>query len=316
MLSPTRPTALQIVLNGAAGNRDDDGVLAALAQVLGGAGREFALHRAPQPAALPATAARAAEAAGPGGTVVAVGGDGTLNTVAGVVHEREAVLGLVPRGTFNLFARAHGIPLEPGPAVQLLLHGQPQPVPVGRVNGRLFLVNASVGAYPELLQDREAWKSRWGRNRLVALGAGFASLLHEHRRLVMTLQADGHPPRERRISTLFVGQNALQLERLGVPEAAAVGAQPADGGAPRLGALVLRAVRPGELLWLALRGALGRLGEAEDLDHFACRQLTVRVRWRARVPVSVDGEVMPLATPLAFSVDERPLRLIRGADDR
>lgn len=315
MLSPARPTAMQIVLNGAAGNRDDEGVLSALAQVLGGAGREFALHRAPQPSALPATAAQAADAAGPGGTVVAVGGDGTLNTVAGVVHERAAVLGLVPRGTFNLFARTHGIPLEPGPAAQLLLHGRAQPVPVARVNGRLFLVNASVGLYPELLQDREAWKARWGRNRLVALGAGLASLLHEHRRLVMSLQVDGAAPRERRVGTLFVSQNALQLERLGLPEAADVGPQPEDGE-PRLGAMVLRSVRPGELLWLALRGAVGRLGEADNVDHFACRRLSARVRWRSRVSVSVDGEVTRLATPLAFAIDERPLWLIRGADGR
>ena len=40
------------------------------------------------------------------------------------------------------------------------------------LNGRAFLVNASVGLYPKLLQDREAFKQQYGRNRVVAMWAG------------------------------------------------------------------------------------------------------------------------------------------------
>ena len=37
------------------------------------------------------------------------------------------------------------------------------PVQVAAVNERIFLVNASVGLYPGLLEDREAYKARFGR---------------------------------------------------------------------------------------------------------------------------------------------------------
>ena len=302
---------LHVVMNGAAGNQDDDAVLAALQQVLGEAGRAYELHRASRPSALADTAWTAADRAGSDGVVVAVGGDGTINTVDGVLLGSRVVLGLVPRGTFNYVARTHGIPLEPAAAVRLLLRGRAHAVQVGQLNGHPFLVNASVGLYPELLQDREAFKKRFGRTRLVALGAALRSMMRVHPRLALHIQADGQAPRQLTVSTLFVGNNPLQLEALGLPEAEQV-------GRTALAALALRAFKPGELLWLALRGALGRLGEAEDLTHFNCQQLSVRplLPLQRRLKVALDGEVMRLPPPLAFAVDARPLWLIKpGTED-
>ena len=53
----------------------------------------------------------------------------------------------------------------------------PKPVQVAGVNDRVFLVNASLGLYPDLLEDREAYKARFGRSRWVAFVAGCATLL-------------------------------------------------------------------------------------------------------------------------------------------
>lgn len=306
----------QVVLNGAAGNQADEPVLQAIAAVLGAAGRPFELHRAARPERLAETARSAVAAAGDGGQVVAVGGDGTLNTVAAAVLGQPVTLGIVPRGTFNYMARAHGIPLDPLEAARVLVHGEAVAVTVGQVNGEPFLVNASVGLYPELLRDREAFKARHGRTRLVALGAALRTLLREHPRLDLEIQADGHAARTVRVSTLFIGNNALQLADLGLPEAQAVGDGPPQTGA--LAALALRAFRPGELLWLALRGALGQLGEARDLSHFAFRSLSVQPRgrpWRRGVEVAMDGEVRRLQGPLRFAVDERPLWLVKPRPD-
>ncbi|HSN80882.1 MAG TPA: diacylglycerol kinase family protein, partial [Rhodoferax sp.] len=71
-------------------------------------------------------------------------GDGTLNTVAQAAHAVGCAMGVVPQGTFNYFARTHGIPVDPREAVRLLLHAAPQPVQVDGVNDRVFLVNASL----------------------------------------------------------------------------------------------------------------------------------------------------------------------------
>ena len=55
-------------------------------------------------------------------------------------------------------------------------------VQVGLVNERAFLVNASLGLYPQLMQDREEYKRQYGRYRPVALWSGLMTLLREHRR--------------------------------------------------------------------------------------------------------------------------------------
>ena len=296
---------LHFVLNGLAGNQDDAAVRQAIIDVLGPARRNFEMHVAPEPAQLGHFAARAVALAGPEGVVVAVGGDGTINTVAAAVLGSRVPLGLLPRGTFNYTARSHGIPLELEPALRLLLHGRAQPVQVGSLNDMPFLVNASLGLYPQLLLDREDFKKRFGRTRLVALWAALRSTLRPHPKLELRIASDAISARTLQVSTLFVGNNPLQLESLGLPEAE-------RAGSTGLAALALRAFRPGELLWLGLRGAFGRLGDADDLTHFAFRELTVVPRHaRQSLQVALDGEVTRLRPPLIFKVDPRPLWLIR-----
>ena len=63
--------------------------------------------------------------------VVAVGGDGTLNTVAQAAHAVGCAMGVVPQGTFNYFARTHGIPTDPAEAARLLLRWAPAASPGG-----------------------------------------------------------------------------------------------------------------------------------------------------------------------------------------
>jgi diacylglycerol kinase family enzyme len=65
----------------------------------------------------------------------------------------------------------------------LLLRASPAPVQVAGINDRVFLVNASLGLYPDLLEDREAYKARFGRSRWVAFVAGCATLLRAQRKL-------------------------------------------------------------------------------------------------------------------------------------
>ena len=101
----------------------------------------------------------AATAFGQRGAVVAVGGDGTVNAVAQAAHAQVCAMGVLPQGTFNYFARTHGIPVDAPQALHTLLTCAPMPVLVGLFNDHVFLVNASLGLYPELLQDREAYKN-------------------------------------------------------------------------------------------------------------------------------------------------------------
>ena len=254
--APQATGPLFVVFNLGSGAGDAEGARLAIEQACASAGRQLHLLGVDDPRRL-ATIARDAvqRAQAVQGVVVAAGGDGTLNAVAQAVLGSGCAFGVLPQGTFNYFGRSHGIPQDTAMAMQLLLHAPVQPVQVGLVNDRVFLVNASVGLYPRLLEEREGWKSRFGRSRLVAFGAGAATLLRGYRSLRLQIEVQGQTRRVR-TPTLFVGNNPLQLEQLGFPQAQDV----AQGA---LAAIALRPVSRWSMLKLLLRGALGRLGDAD-----------------------------------------------------
>ena len=303
---------LVFIINGASGHRDADEKRAVIEGALTAAGRAGELLFA-QPNELPQVAREAAaKAIATRSAVVAVGGDGTINAVAQAAHAAGCAMGVLPQGTFNYFARTHGIPDDPAEAMQALLRAQPVPVQVGLINERVFLVNASVGLYPDLLQDREVYKARFGRSRLVAFGAACVTLLRQHRQLRLQIEQGG-VVREVRTPTLFVGNNRLQLEQVGLQVGADAG-RALDAGS--IAAVMLRPIGTAAMFSLLLHGALGRLGEAEDVEAFAFHRMLVSPSLkpgRHKVKVAFDGEVSWLPSPLEFKVAEQPLFLLKPA---
>ena len=307
MLPTVDPKArLLFIINAGSGSTAPEDKRAAIEASLAEAGREGELRfvgpaelaRAAEEAALTALHSRSA--------VVAVGGDGTINVVARAAHSRGCAMGVVAQGTFNYFARAHGLPEEAAEAMRVLLQGTPVPVQVGVVNEHLFLVNASVGLYPEMIKDREAYTARFGRHRLVVLFASASTLLRSYRPLRLRIQCEG-TLREITTPTLFVCNNRIQLERLGLREA-----KPLDDG--RVAAVMLKPVGTLAMLGLMLRGALGTLGEADTIESFEFTQMQVRPRLllgRHSIRVAMDGEISRLRVPLDIGCSQRPLFLIK-----
>ncbi len=160
--------------------------------------------------------------------------------------------GVIPQGTFNYFGRTHGISSDAAEAARGLLSARVHPVQVGLVNGNVFLVNASLGLYPQSLEDREEQKQRHGRHRLVAAWAGLVTIFRDYQPMLIKLEHEGRT-HELRTLTLFVGNNRLQLEQIGIDESGVV----EDG---KLAAIVLAPVSTATLLGLVARGAMGKLG--------------------------------------------------------
>ncbi|WP_456407503.1 diacylglycerol/lipid kinase family protein [Caldithrix abyssi] len=77
--------------------------------------------------------------------VVAVGGDGTMNEVASSLVGTETVLGIIPRGSGNGYARSLKIPLKVKQAIRVLQYGQVKQVDVGKINEFYFFGVAGVG---------------------------------------------------------------------------------------------------------------------------------------------------------------------------
>ncbi|MDB5912312.1 MAG: hypothetical protein JWP22_987 [Ramlibacter sp.] len=297
---PVEPE-LFIVLNMGSGAARKDEVRQAIERELTQASRRYRFVPIAAGQIVQACREAARLASEHGGIVVAAGGDGTLNCAAQAALANDCPLGIIAQGTFNLFARELGLPLEAAEATRMLLRARPEPVQVGWVNQRTFLVNASVGLYPKLLADREEVKHRFGRRRWIAMLAALKTMVQWHRRLLLDVELDGQL-KQVRAASIFVGNNRLQLRRVGIPDE--VVEQIGDG---RLAAVVMHSARLGAKLRALFDALLGRLGSQEAVDSFTLRTLTVGARRGRRITVATDGEVVQMQLPVRFTVAPRPL---------
>jgi YegS/Rv2252/BmrU family lipid kinase len=87
--------------------------------------------------------ARAAIAAGE--AAVALGGDGLIGAIAGVLEDPLGVLGVLPGGRGNDFARVAGIPLDAEAACDVIANGVARPVDLGLAGEHPYIGIASLG---------------------------------------------------------------------------------------------------------------------------------------------------------------------------
>jgi len=85
------------------------------------------------------------------GTVIAAGGDGTINEVATALaslpEASRPVLGLIPLGTANDFATSAGIPADMENALRLAIIGKATAIDLARVNGDRYFINMATGGF-------------------------------------------------------------------------------------------------------------------------------------------------------------------------
>ncbi len=133
----------------------------------------------------------AASAAAAGEIAVAFGGDGLVGAVAGALRGTGGVLGVLPGGRGNDFARVLGIPLEPGPACGVLARGVERELDLGEADGHVFIGIASCGFDSEA--NRIANETRIVRGNLVYTYGALRALL-SWRPATFTVTLDDRDP--------------------------------------------------------------------------------------------------------------------------
>lgn len=78
-------------------------------------------------------------------TVVACGGDGTVNQVASVIAKSNMALGIFPLGSGNGLARSNRIPLDPLQALKVIERGTTNKIDGALINGKAFFCTAGIG---------------------------------------------------------------------------------------------------------------------------------------------------------------------------
>lgn len=110
-----------------------------------------------------------------GETVVALGGDGLIRALASVLRNTSGVLGVLPGGRGNDFARVLGIPHDPVAACAVLAHGTVVALDLGQAGSESFVSIASCGY--DSTANRIANETRLIRGDLVYTYAGLRALL-------------------------------------------------------------------------------------------------------------------------------------------
>jgi len=133
----------RILVNPVSGGGSAPAAVARVEQLLVAAGAEVTVEPSTSAEQSRASVARAVPA---GEVVVAAGGDGMLASLAGAVVSAGGVLGIVPSGRGNDFARMLRIDGDPEKLAHCLLEGDPTPVDVieTRPAGRQRAADATV----------------------------------------------------------------------------------------------------------------------------------------------------------------------------
>jgi YegS/Rv2252/BmrU family lipid kinase len=240
-------------------------------------------------------AARFAAAGEP--VLIAAGGDGTLNEVVNGLAGSRTVLGVLPAGTMNVFAREMGIPFDSlERAFQVIERGFIQEVDLFEANGAPFVQMAGVGFDAKVIEET-TWEAKKRLGPLAYLLAGMKVLGETPPKLEVILP-DGR--REEGVAVL-AGNGALY----GGPFKFFRNANNHDS---KLDVLVYK--EAGYRIVLdSLRGlAFGGIDLMASTSYFQAREFVVKSA--GEVPVEVDGEWLGRFSEIRFAESANRLRVI------
>jgi len=233
--------------------------------------------------------------------LVVGGGDGSISAAASALIGTKTVLGVLPLGTLNHFARDLGIPDDLAGVAKLIASGKSREVDVAEMNDRVFINNSAIGLYPLMVIDRDLQRVRLGRSkRLAMIVASLRTLARfNHQRLTLRIN-----DQEARIDTplLFVGNNEYRTDI-----AAAGRCESIEDGV--LSVYVMRKKTRRGLIAASLRALFNR-SRADDMVRIeGVERLCVSSRKR-QLAVSLDGEVVRAVLPLEYQIRKKALRVI------
>jgi YegS/Rv2252/BmrU family lipid kinase len=227
--------------------------------------------------------------------IVVAGGDGSLHAVIAALYRRHdlagAVVGLLPMGTGNDFARTLEIPLDPDEAAEVIVSGE-----VRRMDlivdelGEIVVNNVHVGAGAQASRRGARWKKRLGsvgvgRVNLGKLGYPIGALLSAFHppSVHMHVEVDGVvvTDLDRPVLMVAIGNGA----NVGGGTELTPEADPEDG---KVDVMIAHAVGAVAKVGYALSLRRGEHLRRDDVQYFRASQVTVSGDefW-----ISADGEI-------------------------
>ncbi|MFN4167228.1 MAG: diacylglycerol/lipid kinase family protein [Pannonibacter phragmitetus] len=236
--------------------------------------------------------------------ILAGGGDGTISAAAATAYRSGKVLGVLPAGTMNLFARSLAIPLPLDKAIAALAKAEVVRSDIGLMNGRPFVHQFSLGLQAQMIRERDKAEHA---SRLAKMWGSFRAFLRSTFR-PFSFRArlrTGNEVRRGRFSIIAVSNNVYGEGTL--PYAARL-----DEGV--LGVYSVHRLTSLETTLLAADLARGAWRSNANLMYDRAREVEVELSPSMRRKIGVlDGELIDLPLKITVKIEPQALAVLRPA---
>lgn len=230
--------------------------------------------------------------------VLVAGGDGTVNTVGCSLIGTNTIIGVIPSGSGNGFARHFEIPLGPNKAVRALADAKVKSIDIGKVNGRPFLVTCSMAWDASIVRSFE---KSLVRGVLPYVFAGVNEFF-QYRAQPVRISIDDAEPVEYKDPIVFTVAN---LSQYGGGAVIAPSARSDDG---RLEVVLALSRDLPQLIINFPRLFDGSVDKIRELITFKFQKLTVERGHEA--DIQVDGELVSAGKRIEIEVVPSALKVL------
>lgn len=228
-------------------------------------------------------------------TIIAAGGDGTINEVVNGIAGSGVTLGVLPIGTMNVFALELGLPvLSLSRCWKVIQAGHVRRIDLPKANTRYFVQLAGIGFDAQVVKNTSFdFKKTFGPLSYLISATQIAS--HKPPRLLV--ESDGTTQEG---SFALIGNGRFY----GGPFVIFKNAQIDDG---KLDVLIFKNLGYLDIVRYLNAIIFGAHHKLPDVEYF--QTTSARVRSDENVPVEVDGDVIG-NVPVTFSLSRRKLRVL------
>jgi diacylglycerol kinase (ATP) len=229
--------------------------------------------------------------------IVAVGGDGTINEVARALIKTDAVLGIIPLGSGNGFARHFNFPLKAQKALKVLTTGNIIHVDMGMINEKAFFCTSGLGFDAETGYRFSHYSARG----FLSYALSFFNVFRNYIPLNYKLLIDGEAYES---SAFFI--NIANISQFGYHFYISPQASAKDGF---LDLVVVKAFPKFMAVFLAFRSFFGTIHRSKFVYICRCKQVKVLEPTGEKI-VHVDGDPDMVAGEVNYSVLPSCLKVI------
>ena len=235
------------------------------------------------------------------------GGDGSVSSVVDFLVHHEVVLGLLPLGTANDFARTLGIPADVDGACDTIANGKVVDVDLGLAGDNYYVNVASAGLSVGAPQALSPWMKKRAGALAYPVAAVKAFLSHEPFSARLTFPDDDHEPIEHeRLLQVAVGNGRFYGGGMVVAPDSGIDDRNLDVYAIQLG-------RHRDMFGVARYLKSGDFIRSGGVSQY--RTPRVRLETEPNLPVNIDGEIVAM-TPQEFSIAQNALKVLVPRDSK